>query len=128
MKTITEFSGILLQRAAEAQRAFQAEHPRVAPIGPEATAPSTTDGDVGVGAPEADSHGNAVEAGASLVPGDETSAEGSVSAEGSASAEGECWLTASRRPRAACRLRAVWWRRAVRPPRLLRRRPRLLPS
>ncbi len=88
MKTITEFSGILLQRAAEAQRAFQAEHPRVAPIGPEATAPSTTDGDVGVGAPEADSHGNAAEAGASLVPGDETSAEGSVSAEGSASAEG----------------------------------------
>ena len=28
MKTITEFSGILLQRAAEAQRAFRAEHPQ----------------------------------------------------------------------------------------------------
>jgi hypothetical protein len=30
MKTITEFSGILLQRAAEAQRAYRAEHPQLA--------------------------------------------------------------------------------------------------
>jgi hypothetical protein len=50
MKTITEFSGVLLQRAAEAQRAFRAANPQVAasaaedaPPSPEATEPAAGD-------------------------------------------------------------------------------------
>ena len=50
MKTITEFSGILLQRAAEAQQAYRAAHPQVvtpaveeAPPAPVAVAEGSTD-------------------------------------------------------------------------------------
>ena len=43
MKTITEFSGILLQRAAEAQRAFRAEHPQTE-TRPADTAPAEAPG------------------------------------------------------------------------------------
>src|ERR1039457_2565814 len=56
MKTITEFSGILLQRAAEAQRGYRAEHPQlaapeaeVAPPAPAAAEGTGTD----EGAPQA---------------------------------------------------------------------------
>ena len=40
MKTITEFSGILLQRAAEAQRAYRAEHPQISTPDVEAAPPA----------------------------------------------------------------------------------------
>src|ERR1017187_87073 len=60
MKTITEFSGILLQRAAEAQQAYRAEHPQIstpavetAPPAPVVAEESTASEDAAVTEPAA---------------------------------------------------------------------------
>ncbi|HEX7509553.1 MAG TPA: translation initiation factor 2, partial [Polyangia bacterium] len=86
MKTITEFSGILLQRAAEAQRAYRAEHPQIAtPAAEEAPpAPAVEQGalvDAGAAVPEP----VAVEAGAS----EENTEAAAASGESASASEGE---------------------------------------
>ena len=88
MKTITEFSGILLQRAAEAQQAYRAAHPQVAtpaveeaPPAPVAGAEGSTDVVVDPSATAVDSsRGETAEASAETAANDAAaSSEGSAS-------------------------------------------------